>query len=125
MNKRSILKLAAIFFAASNAAVAAGTQVKPSSIPSSVPSIRPPTPEILEKCQTLIKEWALARGMAKEALSKCSLKVFHTQCVKTAEAHHKVLAPESPCAGVHQIQDAQLPELNCEIVQVPDSCSAL
>jgi hypothetical protein len=104
-------------------AMLVGAQVAEATSPSPLPSaLPPPSRETIEKCQDLIKEWALIRASAKGALEGCNFAKFQEFCKKTAEARGKVVVKGSPCMSVPQIRDQKLPEINCEIIKVPESC---
>ena len=91
------------------------------------PADTPGQHELAERCRSLIKTWAQVRGDTQRDLGGCRLHDFDRDCHRLAEARQGVLAPASACRKLPKLhlEDAQFPELNCTIVNVPESCAKI
>jgi hypothetical protein len=80
---------------------------------------------LAEKCQSVLKDWTLVRNEARAELAACNLHRFNDACLRLAAARKKVVGKDSPCMRIKDAKEkiAQIPEVNCNIVQVPQSCS--
>jgi len=102
----------------------AGPAPEPSASP--LPQLDPHAHHVLlEKCREVIKAWATVQSRAQTDLAACSLHRFNEDCQRLAQERGKLVAKDSPCMQIPDAVDkiSKLPELNCNIVKVPETCS--
>jgi hypothetical protein len=102
---------------------------EPSAGPTGLPSelTDPNSPHVLaEKCRAAVNGWVSLKNEAQGELAACNLHRFNAACLRMAEERKKILAKDAPCMRIPDAREkiSKLPEVNCNIVNVPGSCAS-
>jgi hypothetical protein len=93
-------------------------------LPSSLTD--PNSPHVLaEKCRASVNGWVSIKNEAQAELAACNLHRFNDACLRLGLERKKVIAKDSPCMKIPDAREkiSKIPELNCNIINVPGSCA--
>jgi hypothetical protein len=77
---------------------------------------------VAEACSKMINEWLAQRRVALNALHVCEYTLYHDECMKLRKLTDRATAKDSPCLKSGVGKRLKLPNMNCEVVSVPDGC---